>query len=266
MNNQILSEKDRWDQAAVDYQSVFRLGLNDYNASMLQFWHEQGMLFPGARVIDIGCGVGKYGTYLANLGYDVTLTDISDEMLRHAEENMSEFNTPWATYCCDFNDVSGTETVFKEGFDLAICTMSPAVHDVATVRKMSNMTRKWCFLTRFRKWEQSLRDLMMQESGISPRQMVNDLEGDCDSLIQSIREAGYHPQVRQVDYNWADRRSPRQMADYLCHNFFREEENPQQYYPGLLRWAESHADGEGMLTDAVNTKVYWIYWNTEENR
>ena len=89
-----MTKKQSWNQAAQDYQRVFRLGLNDYNASLLRFWQEERMLCPGARVIDIGCGVGKYGTYLAELGYDVTLTDISGEMLRHAEANMKKIYDP----------------------------------------------------------------------------------------------------------------------------------------------------------------------------
>ena len=74
-------ERAKWDEAAPEYQSVFRLGLNDYNSALLRFWQENGMLTPGCRVIDIGCGVGKYGAYLAGLGCDVTLTDISENMI-----------------------------------------------------------------------------------------------------------------------------------------------------------------------------------------
>ena len=59
------NEKQKWDDAALNYQDVFKLGINEYNARLLRFWQEKGMLFPGCRVIDIGCGVGKYGTYLA---------------------------------------------------------------------------------------------------------------------------------------------------------------------------------------------------------
>ena len=42
----------------------------------------------------IGCGVGKYGAYLAGLGCDVTLTDISENMIAHACENMAPYKTP----------------------------------------------------------------------------------------------------------------------------------------------------------------------------
>lgn len=257
--------RENWDQAAGRYQDVFRLGLNDYNASLLRFWQEEGMLFPGARVIDIGCGVGKYGTYLAEMGYDVTLTDISGEMLRHAEANMKKYATPWAVYRCDFNDATGTEPVFAGGFDFSISTMSPAIHDVVTVKKMSAMTRGWCFLARFYDWEQPWRDQLMRELDLAPRRVFDDLQGDCAAMIRSVREAGYVPQVRYVDYNWADPRTPEQMADYMLRTYFAEDENRDALACETLRLARQHADMEGKVIDNVNTRVAWIWWKTEGN-
>ena len=252
--------RENWDRAAGNYQDVFRLGLNDYNASLLRFWQEEGMLFSGARVLDIGCGVGKYGTYLAELGYDVTLTDISGEMLRHAEENMAKYKTPWALYRCDFNEASGTEPVFEKGFDLAISTMSPAIHDVETVKKMSAMTRGWCFLARFYDWAQPYRDRLMRELGMEPRRVFNDLHGDCASMVQSVSAAGFVPQVRYVDYNWADLRTPEQMADYMSRTYFVEAENRDALTHETLRLAKQHANAEGKVSDNVNTRVAWIWW------
>ncbi|MCR5087986.1 MAG: class I SAM-dependent methyltransferase [Oscillospiraceae bacterium] len=81
-----MSEIIKWDQAADDYQRVYLLGLSEYNTSLLLFWREQGMIWPGSKVLDIGCGVGRYGAYLAELGCELTLTDISGEMLRRARE------------------------------------------------------------------------------------------------------------------------------------------------------------------------------------
>lgn len=258
------TEKERWDRAAGDYQRVYSLGLNEYNASILRFWHEKGMLFPGCRVIDIGCGVGKYGTYLAELGYDVTLIDISDKMLSHASENMAKYSTPWTVYCCDFNEVSGKEPVFRDGFDFAISTMSPAIHDATTVRKMSTMTHGWCFLARFQSWEQPFRDTLMRNMGIEPRRVFENLTGDVVSIIRSVSEAGYLPLVSVVDYAWSDRRTPEQMADYIRRNYFTEEAAAEQLQAKALRTAESMAEEDGCVNDNVNTKVAWIYWRTEE--
>ena len=255
--------RENWDKVAGNYQDVFRLGLNDYNAALLRFWKERGMLFPGARVLDIGCGVGKYGTYLAELGYDVTLTDISAEMLRHAEQNMEKYQTPWAVYRCDFNDISGEEPVFAGGFDLAISTMSPAVHDARTVGKMSALSRRWCFLARFYDWEQPFRDLLMQDLGMAPRRIFRDLKSDCTSMIQSVCKAGFMPLVRYVDYNWADPRTPEQMAYYMLQTCFGEEERTEDLHERLLCAARNHVRKNSMVVDNVNTKVVWIYWKTE---
>ena len=258
--------RENWDRAAADYQNVFRLGLNDYNASLLHFWQSEGMLFPGARVIDIGCGVGKYGTYLAELGYDVTLTDISGEMLRHAKANMARYKTPWAVYRCDFNEATGEEPVFAAGFDLAISTMSPAVHDAGTVRKMSAMTRGWCFLARFYDWEQPFRDMLMWELNMEPRRVFDDLKGDCASMIRAVNEASFVPRVKYVNYSWSDARTPEQMADYMLRNYFPEEENKDRLYRETLSLAKRHAGPDGTVSDEVSTRVAWIYWKTEEQR
>ena len=258
--------RENWDRAAADYQNVFRLGLNDYNASLLHFWQSEGMLFPGARVIDIGCGVGKYGTYLAELGYDVTLTDISGEMLRHAKANMARYKTPWAVYRCDFNEATGEEPVFAAGFDLAISTMSPAIHDTGTVRKMSAMTRGWCFLARFYDWEQPFRNMLMRELNMEPRRVFDDLKGDCASMIRAVNEASFVPRVKYVNYSWSDARTPEQMADYMLRNYFPEEENKDRLYRETLSLAKRHAGPDGTVSDEVSTRVAWIYWKTEEQR
>lgn len=252
----------RWDQVAGHFQSIFRMGINEYNASLLRFWAEEGMLFPGARVIDIGCGVGKYGTWFAELGCDVTLTDISSEMLRYASENMAKYETPWTTYQCDFREITGDESVFLKKYDLAVSTMSPAVNDVETVRKMSVMTSGWCFLSRFFSWSQPFRDLLVTELGLKPRQMHRDLEEDCSQLISNVKDAGYRPNVRYVNYDWEDHRTSEQMADYLLANYFDELEQ-DRYSKKLLRLAEKHADVNGLVTDAVNTQVAWISWKTD---
>lgn len=255
-----------WDKIAPDYQRVYRLGLNDYNTRLLRFWEESGMLFPGARVLDIGCGVGKYGVWLAELGYDVTLTDVSGEMLRRAKENMAKFRAPWAVFQCDFNKITGREPVFAEGFDLSISTMSPAIHDAESVRKMSAMTRGFCFLARFSAWEQPFRDELMRRMGLEPRRPhgEREMKEDCAGMIEAVREAGYEPQTMLVDYDWSDERTPEQMADYLARRSFAGDADAVGKRAAALRAARELADADGLVRDGVNTKVTWIWWKTRD--
>lgn len=250
---------EHWDTVAVDYQRVAKLGLNEYNSRLLCFWSEKRMIFPGARVLDIGCGVGKYGVYLAELGCDVTLTDISGEMLRHARENMTRFSTPWAVWQCDFDNAGGEESVFSKGFDLSISTMSPAVHDVATVQKMSAMTHGWCFLARFSAWRQPMRDEFLKLLGIPAQPPMQSLENDCDDMLKIITEAGFRPQAEYVDYNWSDTRTAENFADYMLR---RTDALAGVGRQRALDCAKAISRG-GVIEDAVYTKVAWIYWKSE---
>lgn len=256
----------QWDEVAQDYQRVFAIGLNDYNASLLRFWMEMGMFRPGCRVLDIGCGVGKYGTYFAELGCDVTLTDISGEMLRYAAENMASYKTPWRVWQCDFCAATGQEEAFRGGFDFSISTMSPAVRDADAVRKMASMTKGWCFLACFQDWRQPFRDKLMAALGMRPRPAVWNLKDDCAEMVQAVSMAGFVPLVKFVDYDWADERTPEELADYMGRNYFSDEPDRVRLMYEVRRLCREWGGEKRTVTDDVNTKVAWIYWNTEEKR
>ena len=78
-------ESSNWNNVSSDYQKVFELGLSDYGKAFMQFVTQPEMLPHGGSVLDVGCGVGKYGTCFAGLGYSVALTDISENMIAFAE-------------------------------------------------------------------------------------------------------------------------------------------------------------------------------------
>ncbi len=57
-------------------------------------------------VLDIGGGPGRYSIYLAKLGYDVTLIDLSTENVRLARKKALENNVSIKAYECDARDLS----------------------------------------------------------------------------------------------------------------------------------------------------------------
>ena len=56
------------------------------------------------------------------------------------------------------------------------------------------------------------------------------------------------------------------MADYMRRSYFAEEENRDELYGEVLRLSALLANEKGCVKDAVNTKVAWIYWRTEDYR
>lgn len=257
-------KRDAIDSNAVsaDFQRVFDLGLNDYNRAFMQFVTADKMLPPGGSVLDIGCGVGKYGALFAELGHPVTLTDISRSMLDYAEKNMAKFSTPWRSMVCDFDKATGDEPVFRDGFDLVISTFSPAVHDLNTVRKMSAMSRGWCVAAKFVSWEQPFRDALAKHLG---RDNFETPAEDPSELVRCVNAAGYPVHSRTVPYNWSDRRTPEEMADYLLRGRLSAISGRDALRADIIKYCTGHMSADGTVTDAVKTQVIWLYWNTKES-
>lgn len=60
----------------------------------------------GKTVLDIGGGPGRYSIYLAKLGYEVTLIDLSNGNVELAKEKAKESNVEIKAYQCDARDLS----------------------------------------------------------------------------------------------------------------------------------------------------------------
>ena len=61
----------------------------------------------GKTVLDIGGGPGRYSIYLSQLGYDVTLVDLSDGNIQFLRNKMKELNIDnIKSYQCDARDLS----------------------------------------------------------------------------------------------------------------------------------------------------------------
>jgi len=253
---------EKWNEAATDFQKVFRMGLNDYSKSLLAFLLDNRMLSPGCRVIDVGCGVGKYGTYFAAMGCDVRLTDISAGMLEMAKQNMSRFDTPWEVLECDFAEADPAHPVLAKGFDLGISTMCPAVHDLATVQKFSDMVHGWCFITHFTGWEEPLRKVFFEKLGVKPEEDMNHFRNYVDGLVQAIIDAGFVPHIREVPYCWSDLRTPEDAARYFLTRL-GDVEITDALREKALAVAKELCNEDGLLEDGVNTTVAWVWWNTK---
>ena len=213
-------------------------------------------------MLDIGCGVGKYGTYFAELGCGVTLTDISPAMLAHAARNMAAYATPWRIVEGDFAMLSTDELSGGDKFDLSVAMMSAAVHDTAGVEKMSVLTRGWCFTANFVEWAQPMRDEFYRLMGLEVPGFGAGMHDSAGELLQAVRDAGYDPIVKYVPYDWSDDRSPDEAAEYLIKRCGGDT-GDAALMTRARKIAAELADENGVFVDSVSTCVAWIYWNTE---
>lgn len=82
-------------------------------------------LYEGMKILDTGCGAGRYSIEFANMGCKVTLFDISDEQLRIAQKKINEQNVNHNIEGIFQGDIKDLSSFENESFDMIICYGAP---------------------------------------------------------------------------------------------------------------------------------------------
>lgn len=82
-------------------------------------------LAPGTRVLDAGCGAGRYAVELARRGCRVTLLDISGGQLAIAREKLATFGLSGTVGGVIEADIRSLPMLAQDAFDLVICFGAP---------------------------------------------------------------------------------------------------------------------------------------------
>lgn len=247
----------QWDEAAQNYQQLYLDGTNSYNKKLLKFIQDDIGLSPGAKILDIGCGVGKYAVELAKLGFDVTVTDISSRMLEYARSNANSAGVSIISACADWESVSLSEPWLRSGFDLTVSTMSPAIHDEKTLLKAISVTKGTCFLTNFVEFQHITAYKICTSLGLPDVIRFQEPERECRSLYDIILNAGFKPHIQFVPYNWSDRRTCEEMTQKLLSRYQLPVSSAE-----LSNTIQTFCDTDGLIDDTVHSLVAWIWWKT----
>jgi ubiquinone/menaquinone biosynthesis C-methylase UbiE len=89
---QLLDTRDAFDSVAADYDGP--RGNNELIQRMRsEMWRWLDRVFsPGDRLIDLGCGTGLDAVHLASLGYQITATDWSPQMVQRTSDRAQSEN------------------------------------------------------------------------------------------------------------------------------------------------------------------------------
>ena len=94
------------------------------------YWFREGLLKPGMKVLDLGCGPGLYAERLCRAGAIVVGLDISERSLEYARGRAAEAQLPVEYRCMDFLTME-----YVDAFDAVIqvygelCTFSDEKRD-----------------------------------------------------------------------------------------------------------------------------------------
>ncbi|WP_461209576.1 class I SAM-dependent methyltransferase [Desulfocurvus sp. DL9XJH121] len=118
-----------WDSKALDRVEQMRgKGFSPMNALYEEAcWRFIEPLLPasGARVLEAGCGTGRWVFRLAEAGHRTTLTDFSPEMVRVAREQVRERGVADSVDACLVMDICDMGELPDAHFDLVLALGEP---------------------------------------------------------------------------------------------------------------------------------------------
>jgi SAM-dependent methyltransferase len=251
------AERAFWDGRADEFNELVRVGDGPGDESPVDFLLERGAVFPGASVLDVGCGTGRHALRFAAYGARVVGLDLSPRMIGHAEANALAAGLdlrfvvmPWET--ADI-DVLG----FAGAFDLAVAVRSPAICSLETLRALCRVSRGYCFLSAFIHRDDML--LAPLAERFAPGRMPHRHKGGALYAFNILRLLGYRPELRRRDAEWT-RMITREEALALCArafgSYFGDAGTARNAFAALL----PADDGDGMLRRTVRAETAWMLW------
>ena len=254
-------QKEMWNRAAAHFQAIVREYDDGYPDKLMAFLREQNVARPGWRVADIGCGTGKYALRLAELGCSLLLVDIADHMMDYAKQNLAEADVPVETAICDWSRTPLADFGWERSVDLAFASMTPAVRTKADLRKLSAMSRRYCFLSRFADRTDLLPVQAAETLGLKlPKR---DHRKESRELIGWLLEDGYLPEVRLVPYGWENLRTIDEAVEVVLNSDLGEAVRESGKQEELKQYVRTLADENGMVHEVVKTTALWVLWEVE---
>ena len=119
----------------------------------------QGLLGPGTSVVDIGCGPGRFAAEFARTAQRVVGIDISPRTIEYARQfakEMGRENTEFLT--ADFQTMDIAAHDMYEAFDLAYCSITPALGNSGGLQKFMDLSKGWCYMSSFVRGQMCIRD------------------------------------------------------------------------------------------------------------
>ena len=195
-----------WDKKALNYQRF------DGKVSAIQqqifakvlAW---GVDFSGKEILDIGCGTGVWTIFLSKTAKNITGIDGSKNMIEILNEDAKRFGvTNLTSEICSWREFKSTKR-----FDIAICTMSPAIASDEDFAKFYNIAKQKLYLGWDKPRSSDLLEPFFEKFGrtLSQKNIVNRLEAWLNE--QSI---AYKSEI--LNETRIARRSVQEAAENIC--------------------------------------------------
>jgi len=270
-SSDIWQDKSFWDERADNWVKNFdSVSTGDGDGKVIQdiekLLLDEGILFSGAEVIDIGCGPGKYSARFAKTAAHVTALDLSDSMLFHAGENAKKAGCHNISFVsAPFQHVVPSEYGWEKKFDLVFSSLCPAVASYESMQKICDMSKGYCFNRTFAYRNNDFLDEMHRVlMGTERNSPFKSNSLICTFGILSLM--GYFPGIRYMDTYTCYRH---ELGEHSARDYAMLLNHKKEPEPEMLKEVQAYLESaavDGVVTENVHAKSALIWWNINDTQ
>ena len=250
------SSVEWWDSIAADFS---KHGLPTSESSLaMRIIERERIPLENARVLDVGCGSGRFSVALGRRGAIVTGTDISPKMIGYARQaaegmpNIAFSNDDW--HAMNLNDKG-----WEKRFDLVLANMTPAIADAVTFKKLSDASSGWCVFVKPSRRENSLLDPIHELIG-APR----DTKGLDDTIVYAFEmlwRDGLSPKIDYTPEIWHNKKPLEEAVLQYTKRIESHQQLDAAQRAHIKQYLSDKADKDGFVEETTTTTIVAMYWH-----
>ena len=245
-----------WDNRAEDFN---RHVSDERRDKIIELLLEKQMLQKNSRVLDIGCGPGKFVLKYAQRAKNVVGVDISPKMLHYAAENVDTLsldNTEFREL--DWEKADLTALNWKKKFSLVTGIMSPAFSNRKGLEKMLEASNEYCLISHFVERQDSIGDALKKD--VLGRDTIDEYGNK--SLYCCLNILWLYKLFPEIVYFNLERETMQSLEEASRHYITKYEMKTDltvTQKTEIMEYLNSKAEN-GVIKEKTKSKIACIYW------
>lgn len=227
----------------------------------VNFLTQHGALTPESKVIDIGCGPGRFVAAFAEKAAHVTGTDFSEKMCDFGKNYCEEQglkNTDFVV--CDFREADIDELKWRGAFDLCAGSITPALSRWEAMEKFMEMSKGWCYNSVFVKAydpvEEDILENLFHEEPVHPWNGSSFY-----ALFNRLWLRGYLPYVGYYEEHDQETVEVNEgLAARICEHYRPEATEAEMN--SIVDYLRKKADENGCILRPSGRRYGMMLWDT----
>ncbi|MBN1309621.1 MAG: class I SAM-dependent methyltransferase [Chitinispirillaceae bacterium] len=252
-----------WNAMAPQYGRHHDLGdIDDRIEATLERLESGGLSFENTRVLDVGCGPGRYAAAFARRGARVVAVDISEKMIERLRIEVGPDLLGRITpLVADWKTLDLVRHDFAGSFDLVFANMTPAIATPGSFEKLMRASRRWCW---FRAWagprENPLQERLYRAiHGTEQRRF----SGNFICAWNLACTSGYVPDCTFETIRWKEKKTIGAWSDFYAVFFSGDDASRQAAIRPVIEESLREIAIDGEIENAVCGRIGAMLWTVD---